>query len=561
MRLLDTTSLKFKEFFEDNIPSYAILSHTWGRPDEEVSFQDMGLDPQTLSDNRRYGYTKIVNTCRLARNHGLQYAWVDTCCIDKSSSAELAEAINSMFRWYEKAKICYVYLVDVTPQKELQEGLKSCRWITRGWTLQELIAPRECQLFDSKWKYRGRKTELKEMFAVLTGVPASVLANEKLPREFSVAQKMSWAAKRTTTRSEDMAYCLLGLFGIHMPMIYGEGEMAFHRLQEEIIRRSNDPTIFAWNPADGGALDFMSILAPSPAAFEHSRSFEDLITFHGPEFALTNKGLKIANTRIAATKEDKNKQSRKYLVVLDGGATGNTEFAGIHLRKVDGNLFCRINKPIEIFSQPGSLQADELTELYVADFCTFHITRSVVLERRRSAVQIVVPNGAQIVHTTPQRLWDYEDYCFLAGLWGADLVQWVEIEGHLRDQKVALIILCDRRADNGRGTPVLSIFEKRRFIGHWNYLAQYSRTHLGDPLTWSKIGEDFPALLNHTESTSVPHKSVALKVSVSVAKRMVSIREGVIDMYQARLIVDEEKGAEGRMDSHNDGPSYHLHAC
>ncbi|ROW03566.1 hypothetical protein VSDG_01400 [Cytospora chrysosperma] len=539
MRLLDTTSLKLREFAEDKIPPYAILSHTWGAPNEEVSFQDMQLDTTTLEKDRKYGYSKIVKTCRFALKGGLEYAWVDTCCIDKSSSAELTEAINSMFRWYEKAVICYVYLADVKPQMHLEQGLKRCRWITRGWTLQELIAPRECQLFDSEWKYRGRKTELKEMLAKLTGVPASVLAKEMSPRDYSVAQRMSWAAMRTTTRTEDVAYCLMGLFGIHMPMIYGEGDMAFHRLQEEILKRSDDPTIFTgWEPPDG-APDILSILAPSPAPFKRSGNLVNPVGFRSSEFTLTNKGVKIVNAPVLWLREPPT-LPRTYLLVLDGGTT-KREMAGIYLRKVDGNLFCRINKRIKVSSdlQQEGLRQRTVSEIYVADFCTFPITRSVILESRKSAVQILGPDGFHIDNATPQRVWDYTDSCFLGGAPDAPLVQWVQMQGIIRGQSVSLIILCDRRAENGCGTPALSVIEKCQSVKFYKYLNQKAWRQ-GKELTWSEVKAVNAALLHHTESTEIPFKDAVLKICVSVAKGMVSTREGDIQMYQAK--VDFKRG-------------------
>ncbi|KUI52903.1 Vegetative incompatibility protein HET-E-1 [Cytospora mali] len=544
MRLLDAASLQFKEFFEDQIPPYAILSHTWGSSDEEVSFQDMRLEPRILWEDRRYGYSKIVNTCRLALEDRLKYVWVDTCCIDKSSSAELTEAINSMFRWYEKAEICYVHLADVTPQMSLEDGLKNCRWITRGWTLQELIAPRECDFFDSKWTYRGRKTKMTDMLAALTRVPALVLEHEKLPREYTVAQRMSWAAKRKTTRSEDLAYCLLGVFGIHMPMIYGEGEMAFHRLQEEIIRRTSDATIFAWDPKDGAA-DIVGILAPSPASFENTQSLLNTTGFQPTEFALTNKGVKIVHAHVLVCSPPKKKQGLVYFLQLGKDPTGRS-CTGIYLRKVDGDLFCRLNRPRETFWQTKGLRRARVFELYLADFCPSPISQSMILDSRRPAVQIPVPSGFEHAQAVPQRLWDYEDSCFLTGPWGADMVQWVQIAGTLLGHKVELAMLCDRRADNGYGKPVLSIFEKHRFIEHWDYLSQYRRTHVGDPLSWWKLKQDFPALLDHTDSTAFSLQGAAVKVSVSVAKGTVRTREGGVEMYQAKMKIDIEKKGQGK---------------
>jgi hypothetical protein len=144
MRLINTSTGRFEEFIGRNIPKYAILSHTW--EEEEVSFKDTS-DPSCKS---KKGYSKIAMTCRLAAEAGLGYAWVDTCCIDKSSSAELTEAINSMFQWYGRAAICYVYFSDMVPSASLETGLQGCRWFTRGWTLQELIAPKKIDFFDQR---------------------------------------------------------------------------------------------------------------------------------------------------------------------------------------------------------------------------------------------------------------------------------------------------------------------------------------------------------------------------------------------------------------------------
>jgi hypothetical protein len=305
MRLLQTRTLKFEEFFDNAIPEYAILSHTWGA--EEVSFQDAlritgaatraatpaagALIQEDLAC--KAGWDKIKRTCSLALEDNLEYAWVDTCCIDKTSSAELSEAINSMFRWYESSKVCYAYLADVSTvgtfdPSNPSDQFKASRWFTRGWTLQELLAPSNVIFFASDWTYMATRHELAAVISPITGIRQSFLqrddvsstyaarpaepaepaqkrlwdvinlARSSLPhvqrstilgklRGSSIAERMSWAAKRQTTRLEDTAYCLLGLFEIHMPLIYGEGPRAFIRLQEEIMRKSDDMTILAWN--------------------------------------------------------------------------------------------------------------------------------------------------------------------------------------------------------------------------------------------------------------------------------------------------------------------------
>ncbi|KAF2168396.1 hypothetical protein M409DRAFT_36388, partial [Zasmidium cellare ATCC 36951] len=244
MWLLDAKTYRLKFFHEAT--GYAILSHTWGN--EEVSFQQI----QDLEAARRLrGFEKIRLTCTQALEDGLSYAWVDTCCIDKKSSAELSEAINSMFRYYTRSTACYVYLSDVTTTRAenfdvAPDWLAKSRWFTRGWTLQELIAPSKVLFFSTHWRQIGSKHDLAICLAEITGIHLPVLRSSGVLGKYSGAQRMSWAAHRETTRPEDRAYSLLGLFDINMPLLYGEGEKAFARLQQEIIKSSEDHSIFLW---------------------------------------------------------------------------------------------------------------------------------------------------------------------------------------------------------------------------------------------------------------------------------------------------------------------------
>ncbi|KAI0023946.1 HET-domain-containing protein [Xylariomycetidae sp. FL0641] len=188
-----------------------------------------------------FGYTKIKHCCDQARRDGLGWAWVDTCCIDKTSTAELSEAINSMFQWYRDATICYVYLSDIDNRSDIPNS----RWCTRGWTLQELIAPRDMRFYSSSWEYLCSRSELLEELHSATKIEHSVLSTGVFS-DICVARKMAWAANRQTTRIEDQAYSLLGIFDVNMPLLYGEGTKSFIRLQEEIIKVSDDHTLFAW---------------------------------------------------------------------------------------------------------------------------------------------------------------------------------------------------------------------------------------------------------------------------------------------------------------------------
>ena len=161
---------------------------------------------------------------------GLQYAWIDACCIDKTNSSELSEAINSMYQWYKNVAVCYVYMFDVEIRSPLIDlSFEGSAWHTRGWTLQELIAPEIAKFYAFNWQYIGEKTALRTKISAITGIRVAALAGEPLEK-FSIAQRMSWASTRTTTRVEDVAYSLLGIFDVHMPMLYGEGKKAFVRL-------------------------------------------------------------------------------------------------------------------------------------------------------------------------------------------------------------------------------------------------------------------------------------------------------------------------------------------
>lgn len=416
MRLLNTQSLRLELFIDSFVPQYAILSHTWG--DEEIMFDDIRDPGQPLPLSKR-GFEKVKGSCFQASQDGYQYIWIDTCCIDKSSSAELSEAINSMFMWYHNAGRCYAYLADFdsSHSAEPEAGFERSRWFTRGWTLQELIAPRDVCFYDCNWSFVGRRQaspskptddsensnerneisygydsynndggddgdddddgndgsdgennedgknnedgdsnenslptgndnteqnegnddvvnnndynnnddnisddninldninqdniDLADRISSETGIHIDILRwyvgqqgefpledpsaqfttlkstpEEALVRALgycSVAQKMSWAARRQTTRPEDEAYSLLGLFGVNMPLLYGEGRQAFFRLQQEILRFSNDQSILAFSHPENtsimrsGLERRCPLLAVSPACFADSGEIE-----------------------------------------------------------------------------------------------------------------------------------------------------------------------------------------------------------------------------------------------------------------------------------------------
>jgi hypothetical protein len=289
MRLLNTKSQKV-EYFQAVIPSYVILSHTWD--EEEVSFQDIS-GARDISHLK--GYRKINQCCEQAISDGYEYAWIDTCCIDKTSSAELSEAINSMFQWYQDADICYAYLCDINHDAATEVDywkFLGCRWFRRGWTLQELIAPLQLVFYDKDWVEMGTKSSLRNILSKITRIDVQLFVDARL-NDYSIAQRMSWASMRSTTRPEDEAYCLMGIFGVNMPLLYGEGKKSFVRLQEEIMKRSDDHSLFAWRSSFLHSR-FTGLLATSPNDFSESgnivRIADELLS--GP-YSITNKGVQM----------------------------------------------------------------------------------------------------------------------------------------------------------------------------------------------------------------------------------------------------------------------------
>ena len=272
---------KVLEFGDDEATEYAILSHRWMA--QEVDYDEMiGLAKMAVEERDEIrqcdGYQKILRSCERAEKDKYEWLWVDTCCIDKRSSAELSEAINSMYQWYENAKACYAYLHDApglsfptaSDDEKYPDSNGWPEWFSRGWTLQELIAPSNIQFFNKNWRSIGDKKTLAPTLESITKVPEHILTDGLRGNRPCIAQIMSWAAHRKTTRVEDRAYSLMGLLDMNMPMLYGEGKKAFHRLQLEIIRMSNDQSIFAWdcNARTG------SILADDPSEFHDCGEME-----------------------------------------------------------------------------------------------------------------------------------------------------------------------------------------------------------------------------------------------------------------------------------------------
>ncbi|KKP04276.1 heterokaryon incompatibility protein [Trichoderma harzianum] len=382
MRLINTRTLKLHQF-HGKPPPYAILSHTWGH--EEVSFQDF-QSPELRE--KLAGFSKISATRKKAYSHGLDYAWVDTCCIDKTSSAELGEAINSMFKWYRDSAIAYAFLEDY-PSSKIENaavnttsvGFGHSRWFTRGWTLQELIAPQRLEFYNKSWENVGENKSIAKELEEITGVDAFVLNGGPL-QQVSVGGRLSWAANRETTREEDLAYCLFGLFDVNMPLIYGEGGKAFLRLQEHILQQSDDHTIFAWQAATASTDRDMGygLFAQSPRDFHNfakgswrrglpeyntPSEFERLFRVWGsnvPQDPITvsNKGIRITSL----VKDIRHPWASGDLVILllNRCNIGFSTTVGIYLKRLGSGQYARVraNELARVYSESNTT----LTSIY-----------------------------------------------------------------------------------------------------------------------------------------------------------------------------------------------------
>ncbi|KAK1829407.1 HET-domain-containing protein, partial [Podospora conica] len=271
MRLLNTATLIVEDFPGPELPGcppYSIVSHTWDR--DEVTLQEVQTPTPAVID--KAGYQKVLTCAAKAKSDGYEHVWIDTCCIDKTSSAELSEAINSMYLWYKMSHVCYAYLADIPTSSQVMldsdpespksswsdistesdsdseqvEGFdasgifRNSKWFKRGWTLQELIAPRVLEFYAADWTEIGTKTSLSYYLSIITRIRDPVLRGQQEPTTCLVAERMSWASHRKTTRIEDQAYSLLGIFNVNIPLIYGEGGHAFQRLQEEIMKTTEE---------------------------------------------------------------------------------------------------------------------------------------------------------------------------------------------------------------------------------------------------------------------------------------------------------------------------------
>ncbi|KAJ4423945.1 hypothetical protein N0V82_001373 [Gnomoniopsis sp. IMI 355080] len=430
MWLINVRTRQLEEFIGLEIQRYAILSHTWVGG-QEVTFQEMrscgGQSPPAALVPKS-GWQKIDWTCRLAERDGLDYAWVDTCCIDKSSSAELSEAINSMFRWYERATVCYAFLGDLAPappeqlRETLEASIRHCRWFTRSWTLQELIAPRHINFYDRDWQFCFTKATASAALARITGVGVDILEHRRDLSAVSVAQKMSWAASRRSTRIEDAAYSLLGIFGINMPMLYGEEERAFLRLQTEIISSCPDYTILAWVLPNRGSEvtsttdtfnTFSGVMASSPKLFRYPGEAPTLLDQSSSfEFSMANRGLKL-RAQFGLSEFRGVKGSSFVLPVC----RIKHETYGILVRNVGKGCFVRQDANILVRIKPWEMVHRLMLDPYLltklpAPRAVSTERRNLILESRQRVLEVVLPPSMELYRRWPWQQWDEADTLF-----------------------------------------------------------------------------------------------------------------------------------------------------
>jgi hypothetical protein len=329
-----------------------------------------------------------------------------------------------MFQWYKQALVCYVLLEDLASGVEPEIGFPSCRWFSRGWTLQELLAPNQVEFYNHAEDWVGSKQRHADVISEITHIPRGVLFRPQKIFDETIATRMSWASKRETKRREDIAYSLLGIFDVYMPLIYGEGVRAFRRLQEEIIKRHNDLSIFAWIGTPGqNPNDLVGIFASSPTGFADCPDLEPHKSLTA-EFALTNRGLLLTGHFELYGQPPALEESdsvRHYVLVV--GKTTEPWNQGIRLRKLGPGSFCRIECQKRVYrkakfgnSPRWMLEEDE--KIYIlADIPRYgygYDMFELMSPHRHNA--ILFPRGQrdiEICSTVPLPLWDQIDHLFL----------------------------------------------------------------------------------------------------------------------------------------------------
>ncbi|CAN9140993.1 unnamed protein product [Alternaria alternata] len=437
-----------------------------------------------------------------------------------------------MYNWYRQAKVCYVVLEDLPAHLRLEDQIAKCRWFTRGWTLQELLAPSNVEFYDQDWTFRGSRKDHTDTISKFTLIPTKVLLKPKTIYKESVGARMSWASKRITKRTEDMAYCLLGIFEINMPLIYGEGKRAFLRLQEEIIKRNNDLTIFAWDNVSRSRRwdDLVEVLATSPAAFAGSADLQNISTGLGPEFSITNRGLLLTGDFKLSYRSSRERPEKSTYVLQIATASDSTT-RKIGLRKLAPRLYGRLRKLPRLDTYNASLKTffDFTTDTPI-DEDSIYITTDFhhaddfahLAASRNNALHIPKQQDLEFRGVTPQSLWDHSDAVFLQTRQDTSYPYYspviaVEFRHWLERYTNKIFVIYE----SGVIQPLLHVFSEDSAYEHGQdilerlfpgWIEEHSRRHhrrnYSDlvpkkEITWEDIRREAPWILEKDESINV----------------------------------------------------------
>lgn len=466
--------------------------------------------------------------------------------VNKSSSAELTESINSMFQWYKQALVCYVLLHDLASDVEPEIGFPSCRWFSRGWTLQELLAPNQVEFYNHAGDWVGSKQRHADIISKITHIPRGVLFRPQKIFDETIATRMLWASKRETKRREDVAYSLLGIFDVYMPLIYGEGVRAFRRLQEEIIKRHNDLSIFAWTSTPShNSNGLVGTFASSPTEFAECPDLEPHKSLTA-EFALTNRGLLltghfelygyhpvIGELHGPHTAIGEIDIVPHYVLIV--GKTADSREQGIYLRKLGPGSFCRIGSQTLVYREgrhedsPGWMLEEDDKIYILADIPRYGYGNDMfelMSPHRHSAILFPRAQGGIKIHSTiPLPLWDQIDALFLLpkphGTSSYATVLAAEVCVSIHEHQVMMVVVYDE----GSATYPILTFKSEEYAAERDLLFEGRVRKEG--ISWKDLMNQAPRLAGLSRSTKLQlGQRIKSRLELRTYKVEFSLRSG-----------------------------------